>query len=90
MSLIERVGRDVLARGAVTARRPEELPVRVGEGDAETVYLELAGIGQRLCSRGTERLSVRASHLVELRKTHRVIDGVHATGMEHRLELPET
>ena len=85
----ERVGRDVLARGAVTARRrPEKLPVRVGEGDAETVYLELAGIGNGLCSRGTERLVCAGKPLVELRKTHRVIDGVHATGMEHRLELP--
>ena len=41
-----------------------------------------------MCSRGTERLVCAGKPLVELRKTHRVIDGVHATGMEHRLELP--
>ena len=84
----EDVGGDVFSGGAVAARRgAHELGVAVGEGNAQAVDLELAGVGDGMLRRGAEGLVRAGEPLVKLLEVHGVIDGVHALGVADGLEL---
>ena len=78
------VGRDVLARRAVTTcGSTNERAVLVGERNATTIDFELAHeLGQL-----AERVDHTVHPRVELFDVHRVIERVHATFMTHRGEL---
>ena len=63
----EDVGRDVLARRAVAAGGgTHELSVCVGEGHAQAVDLELAGVGHGVLRRGAQGLVGAGEPFVQL------------------------
>ena len=71
----QHVGGDVLASGAVTSRRrANKLRITICEGDAQTVDLELAGVGNGALRRGAQGLVRTGKPLVKLLEVHRVID----------------
>ena len=84
----EHVGRDVLARRAVAAGgSTHELGVRVCEGHAQAIDLELAGVGHGILWRRTQGLVGAGEPLVKLVQVHGVVDGVHAASVTDGLEL---
>ena len=78
------VGGDVLARGAIAARRrAHEAPVLVRQGDGRAVDLELAHHRHHAAERLRHALDPR----VQLLQVHGVVERVHAPRMPHRGEL---
>ena len=79
------VERHVLARDAIAARgRAHEGAVLVSKGHAQTVDLELAGIGD---AAGTERVLGALEPCVKFVQIHGIVHGIHARHVRDRRKL---